>query len=110
MSTELDIIDHPQVFTWLKDLSRQDTMAFVTLCGGNCDTFKSLWGKAHGKTQRFDYWKKEHLGTTIFVYTDKYTTFYKVQYLGEKEIFLQDKKIGAYVIAFLSRLAKELLP
>ena len=110
MTSEFDIIDHPNVFFWLKDLAKNDPLAFCTLGSGNSYTFRELWGKPTGSTQRFEYWKKDYLGITIFIYTDKITTFYKVQYLGEKNIFTQDKKIGAYISSFLSKLTKDLLP
>lgn len=109
MATEFDAIEHPNVFSWFKDLAKNDALAFATLCGGNYDAFKALWGSPNGKTQRFDYWKKDYSGITVFIYTEKTTTFYKVQYLGERDIFLQDRKIGAYLNAFLSKLTKDLL-
>ncbi len=110
MTSEFDIIDHPNVFSWLKELSKNDPLAFATICGGNISGFKALWGKPTGTTQRFDYWKKDYLGITIFIYSEKQTTFYKVQYLGEKDIFLKDRKIGVYISSFLSKLTKDLLP
>ncbi len=107
--SEYDIIDHPTVFFWLKDLAKNDPLAFVVLTENNLERFNKVFGKPHGTTQKFKFWKKEHLGITIFLYTNKEASFYKVQYIGDNQAFSQDKKIGAYITGFLNKLLKDLL-
>lgn len=109
LTSEFDIIEHPNIFAWIQDLAKKNPLAFVSICGGNVDSFKKLWGDPDGQTQRFDYWKRDYLGITIYVYSEKSTTFYKVQYLGSKEVFLQDKRSGAFISSFLSKLVEDLV-
>lgn len=109
MTNEFDIITHPLVFLWLKEFAKNEPLGFVFLINGHMDYFKSIWGIESGKTNSFSYWKKEYLGINIFIYSDNETTFYKVQYLGEKENFINDKKMGAYLTGFLSKFSKELI-
>jgi hypothetical protein len=109
MTNEFDIIDHPLVLLWLKEYLKNEPLGFVFLIQGNLNFFKSIWGDAAGKTQRFEYWKKDHLGITIYVYADEQSTYYKVQYLGNKEMFVLDKKMGSYLTGFLNKLTKEIL-
>lgn len=106
MSQEIDIIEHPFVVLWLKDLTKNDPLCFATLIEGNISRFKKQFGQPTGKTQRYLFWKKDYLGITIFIYSDNYNTFYKIHYLGAKEIFVQDKKIGSYITGFLDKIIK----
>lgn len=109
MTNEFDIIDHPLVLFWIKDYAKNEPLGLAFLTQGNQLVFKRKWGPPDGQTQRFQYWKRDHLGITIYVYSDENMTFYKVQYLGEKEMFTQDKKMGSYLTGFLSKLTKEIL-
>lgn len=109
MTNEFDIIDNPLVLMWFKDYAKSDPLCVSFLTKGNYKLFKSMWGTPDGKTQNHEYWKKEHLGITIYVYSNNFSTFYKVQYLGEKNMFVQDKKIGSYITGFLMKLIKEIL-
>jgi hypothetical protein len=109
MTNEFDIFDHPLVFMWFKDYAKNEPLGFCFLTQGNSDYFKKTWGDSAGKTQNFQFWKKNHLGITIYVYSDNETTYYKVQYLGGKDMFMQDKKMGTYLTGFLSKLVKEVL-
>ncbi|NCQ52295.1 hypothetical protein GW796_10520 [archaeon] len=109
MTNEFDIIDHPLVLMWFKDFAKNEARGLAFLTQGNSQYFKSIWGGHNGKTQKFLYWKREYLGITIYIYSDDTATFYKVQYLGEKEVFLSDKKMGSYLIGFLNKLTKEII-
>ncbi len=109
MTNEFDIIDHPLVVLWLKDMAKTEPLGFAYLIKGNAQYFKTILGNPVGQTQKFPYWKKEYLGITIFIYSNESDTFYKVQYLGEKENFIQDKKMGSYLIGFLTKFTKEII-
>lgn len=109
MTNEFDIIEHPIVNMWFKDYAKNEPLGFCFLTQSNQENFKNMWGKPNGRTQKFDYWKRDHLGITIYVYSDEEATFYKVQYLGEKHMFQQDKKMGSYMTGFLVKLTKEVL-
>lgn len=109
MTNEFDIITHPLVLHWLRDYAKSEPLGLAFLTQGNEKFFQKKWGKSSGQTQRFQYWKRDHLGITIYVYSDENSSFYKVQYLGEKEMFIQDKKMGSYLTSFLSKLTKEIL-
>lgn len=109
MTNEFDIVEHPLVYMWLKDYLKNEPLGFCFLTQGNKSLFKNIWGNSIGQTQKFNYWKRDYLGITIYVYSDSESTFYKVQYLGEKEMFIQDKKMGAYLQGFLTKLTKEIL-
>lgn len=109
MTNEFDIIDHPLVLLWFKDFAKNEPLGFSYLTKGNVTYFTSIWGAPAGQTQKFSYWKREYLGITIYVYSDESATFYKVQYLGEKEAFMNDKKMGSYLTGFLSKYSKEVI-
>lgn len=109
MTNEFDIIEHPMVFLWLNEFSKSDPLGFTYLTQGNGKWFSDKWGKPLGKTNRFDYWKKDHLGITLYVYADENSSFYKVQYLGEKDMFVHDTKMGSYLTGFLAKITKEFL-
>lgn len=109
MTNEFDIIEHPLVALWLREYAKNEPLGFCFLTQGNSLFFKKIWGPANGQTQKFEYWKKDHLGITLYVYSDTQATYYKVQYLGEKQMFIQDKKMGSYLTGFLTKLTKEFL-
>jgi hypothetical protein len=109
MTNEFDIIDHPLVNLWLREQAKKEPLFLVTITEGNIVNFNKMWGTQTGLTKRFHFWKREHHGITIFVYSDNHETFYKVQYLGSKENFIEDKKIGSYLTGFLTKLGKEFL-
>lgn len=109
MTNEFDIIEHPLVLMWLKEYAKTDPLGLTFLTQGNSEFFMKIWGEPAGKTQKYNYWKKDYLGITIYIYSDKEVTYYKVQYLGEKEMFTQDKKMGSYLTGFLAKLIKEIL-
>ena len=105
MTNEFDIIDHPLVLLWFKDFGKNEPMGFSFLTQGNVNYFRNIWGTPSGQTQKFFYWKRDYLGITIYVYSDNNATFYKVQYLGEKESFVNDKSpqmILLNIVAILS--------
>ncbi len=109
MTNEFDIIEHPAVVLWFKEFAKSEPLGFSYLIKGNEEYFKNTIGKPEGQTQKFSYWKKDYLGITIFIYSDSNTTFYKVQYLGEREGFINDKKMGSYLIGFLTKFSKEII-
>jgi hypothetical protein len=109
MTNEFDIIEHPLVLMWLKEYMKNEPLGVCFLTQGNATLFKQKWGNPNGQTQKFDYWKKDYLGITIYVYSDLAQTHYKVQYLGEKDMFIQDKKMGSYLTGFLSKTTKDIL-
>ena len=109
MTNEFDIITHPLVLHWIKDFAKAEPLGLAFLTQGNQKFFKAKWGACTGETQKFHYWKRDHLGITIYVYSDEISSFYKVQYLGERDMFIQDKKMGSYLTGFLSKLTKEIL-
>lgn len=110
MTNEFDIIEHPLVLAWLKEYAKTEPLGFCFLTQGNTDYFRKIWNKSPtSRTSRYDYWQINHLGITLFIYSNKDETVYKVQYLGEKDIFLQDKKIGSYIISFIQKLTEGLI-
>jgi hypothetical protein len=109
MTNEFDIIDHPLVLLWFKEFAKNEPLGFAFLTKGNTEYFKNIWGNPNGLTQKTSYWKRDYLGITIYIYSDEISTFYKVQYLGEKETFTSDKKMGSYLIGFLTKFSKELI-
>ena len=58
------------------------------------------------KKETFRY---HYLGITIFVYSSEIVTFYKVQYLGARDTFINDKRMGSYLIGFLTKFSKEII-
>lgn len=109
MTNEFDIIDHPLVQMWIKDFAKIEPLGFSFLIQGNSDFFKNLWGNPDGQAAKFSYWKRDYLGIIIFVYSNDVATFYKVQYLGSHEAFINDKKMGSYLTGFLNKFTKELI-
>ncbi len=109
MTNEFDIIDHPMVFSLLQELASKEPLALCFLTQGNKDNFYSKWGKAIGQKQSFEYWAKDYLGITLFVYSNSESSYYKVRYLGDREMFVNDKKMGSYLTGFLSKTIKEFI-
>lgn len=108
MTNEFDLIEHPLVLLWFKDFVKTDPLGVVFLTEGHVDFFTNKWGKSTGSTQNLQYWKRDYLGITLYVYSDDKITFYKAQYLGDRENFIQDKKMGSYLTGFLTKLTKEI--
>jgi len=109
MTNEFDFIDNPVVLLWFKNFAKSEPLGFTFLTQGNQKLFSRFWGTSNGVTQKFNYWKRDYLGITIYVYSDNDATFYKVQYLGDKTMFQQDKKMGTYLTGFLEKTIKEIL-
>lgn len=109
MTNEFDIIEHPLVLMWLKEYAKTEPLGLAFITQGNKFIFKQKWGAPVGQNKNFSYWKRDHLGIIIYAYSDDNMTFYKVQYLGEKEMFIQDKKMGSYLTSFLHKLTKDIL-
>lgn len=101
MMNEFDIIDHPLVFLWFKSFVKTNPFALSFLFSGDANFFKSLYGNPIGKMQNFDFWKINHLGIVIFIYFDGTNVVYKVQYLGDKNLFIDDQNISKHIIDFL---------
>lgn len=109
MTNEFDIIEHPMVLMWFLEFSKSEPLGMNFLTQGNVKYFQHKWGNPNGKAHDHNYWKKDYLGITLYVYSNEKETFYKVQYLGSKEMFIQDKKMGSYITGFLIKLTKEIL-
>lgn len=109
MTNEFDIIDHPVVLIWFLEYAKNEPFGFNFITKGNASFFSKKWGSPNGKAQQHNYWKKDYLGITLYVYSNDEETFYKVQYLGEKDMFINDKKMGSYITGFLTKLTKEIL-
>lgn len=107
-NNEIDIIEHPIVSKWFKELSKNEPFTYLALIQGNTIKFKKIFGTPQGETNKFLYWKKDYIGINIYIYTNPTDTYYKVQYTGDSENFPQDKKIGSYVVGFLNKLIKDL--
>lgn len=101
---EFDIIENPLVFLWFKDLAKNDPLAFITITNSNKINFRNYFGKPTNREGKYECWKQDYMGINITLLTDNYKTFIRISYLGEKEIFIQDKKIGIYITSFLNKL------
>lgn len=101
---EFDIMENPLVFLWFKDLAKNDPLAFITITNSNRINFKNYFGDPIGREGKYECWKQDYMGITIYLLTDNFKTIFKVSYLGEKEIFIQDKKMGIYITSFMNQL------
>lgn len=109
MTNEFDLMDHPMVFSWFKDFIKNEPLGYIYITEGKDDLFIKKWGKPDGELKDTKYWKKDYLGITIYVYSNQKVTYYKVQYLGDKEKYQLDKKMGSYLTGFLNKLIKEIV-
>lgn len=109
MTNEFDIIEHPMVLMWFLEYAKNEPLGTAFLTKGNVNFFNKKWGKPTGKAQEHNYWKRDYLGITLYLYSNENETFYKVQYLGEQDMFISDKKMGSYITGFLTKLTKEIL-
>lgn len=109
MTNIFDIYEHPLVAFWVKELFKNDPLALCVLTQSNLDLFSKMWEKpTDAKIGGYTVWKRDHLGITVFAYVNEEITFYKVQYLGEKDMFVNDKRMGTYLTSFLTKLQKEI--
>lgn len=109
MTNIFDIYDHPVVALWMKELLKTDPLGLCVLVQSNLELFSKMWEKpTDAKIGEFTVWKRDHLGITVFAYVNDEITFYKVQYLGEKDMFVNDKRMGTYLTGFLNKLSKEI--
>lgn len=108
-TNEFDIIEHPMVASWVREYVKTEPLGVCFLTQGNTNLFHKMWGKEDGLTKKSKYWTKDHLGITIYVYSDDSSSFYKVKYLGDRDMFLSDKKMGSYLTGFLTKLTKDIL-
>lgn len=106
MTNEFDIIDHPLVKLWLANYAKTDPLALDFLTQGNDEYFTKIMGKPQDNVMKYNYWVQQHSGFTIYVYSNEHSTIYKVKFLGEKESFINDSRIGSYIIGFLEKFIK----
>lgn len=106
MTNEFDIIEHPLVKLWLSNYAKTDPLALDFLTQGNTSYFTDLMGKPQGNSMKYDYWIEQHSGFTIYIYSNNSASMYKVKFLGEKEAFVNDNRIGSYIIGFLEKFIK----
>lgn len=103
-TSKYDIIDHPLVFLWLKDLGRHEPLALATILGGNRENFKNFFGQYNQKDMNFDYWIVDYIGIKLIIGSNEIKSVYKISYMGEKNDFIKDKQIGSYIISFLNKM------
>lgn len=108
MNKEFDIIENPLVFLWFKDLAKNDPLAFSTIIGPNKENFRNNFGQPTKVENKAEHWTQDYMGIKISLITDNQRTHFKVSYLGEKDIFIQDRKMGTYINSFMNKLIENL--
>lgn len=108
MNKEFDIIENPIVFLWFKDLAKNDPLAFSTIIGGNKENFRNYFGSPTTTDTKNEYWTQDYMGINITLISDNYKTVFKISYLGDKNIFIQDRKMGMNIVSFLNKFIENL--
>ena len=104
MTNEFDVLDHPMLIAWFDSLALKDPLGVCFVTGDNLKLFHATWGAPDGYAKRgdsFEYWHKDHLGISIFIYANNASTYFRVKYFGSKASFLQDEKMGSYLVTYM---------
>lgn len=108
VNNEFDIIEHPLAVLWMANFMKNEPLGFVTIINPNLEMFSKMWGEPQTAPGGNKVWRREQMGVNFYVYTNEHSTVYKIQYMGTKDLFKQDKKIGNFITLFLSKLIEEI--
>ncbi len=105
---QIDVIDHPAVAAWMKDIAKKDPEGFVRLIGPNQRTFSILFGKPSWRGDESKGWTH---GWAIYenslhwmVLTGPAGTFYRIRLPIAGENYLSDPRSGVGIVQYLQSL------
>lgn len=109
---QFDVIDHPAVALWMKDVMRKDPEGFLKLMGNNVDFFTRYFGKPTwrdpGEKGWTHGWSAYENSLQWLILTGKCGTIFRVRLPTSSEAYLADPKVGVGLVGFLSSLYKNI--
>ncbi len=110
----IDIADHPQVWRWLKELSKTDINGYVRLTGDNTERLKRLYGKPLTTDAKGEEWearwnKNFNRLDWIILTGEKTGTIFRIKTPLSVDEFVSDSRIGIGIINYLQELCDILM-
>ncbi len=109
---QIDVIDHPSVGMWMKDIAKKDVQGFIKLVGPNEKEFTKLYGKANWTNDGSKGWTH---GWTIYensmhwlILTGPKGTYFRLRVPTPGESYLNDPRVGVGIIQYLNTLLKKI--
>ena len=108
-TNEFDIFDHPTAMLWLREFSKNNPYGYCFLTSMDIVVLKDTLGFPIRENQGAMVWQTEYMGINLFIYQKNKLTQYKVQYLGEQDKYLLDKRFGTYITGFLNEFVSMII-
>jgi len=110
----IDIADHPQVWRWLKELSKTDINGYVRLTGDNTERLTRLYGKPLTTDPKGEEWearwnKNFNRMDWIILTGEKTGTIFRIKTPLSVDEFVSDSRIGIGIINYLQELCDVLM-
>ena len=109
---QIDVVDHPQVYMWMKDTARKDPEGFLRLVGPNEKEFTILFGapqwQNNGSKGWTHGWSVHESNLNWLILTGPQGTYFRLRLPVSGETYLNDPKIGVGVTQYLNYLLKKI--
>lgn len=109
----IDVIDHPHVSRWFKELQKNDKNGYNRLVGNNIHRFERIYGNATKTTDSEEWshrWDRNlNRLDWIILSGEKTGSIYRIKTALTAEEFTSDARIGIGIIEYLSELCEILM-
>jgi hypothetical protein len=110
----LDVVDHPTVWRWMRDLSRRDPEGFARLCSDNLVRVKRIYGRpdwlSNDNKPWTHAWAVSANGLNWVIQCSSESTWFKIRVpAGSSLDYISDPRVGAGANAFLQILLRRLM-
>ena len=109
---QIDVIDHPSVMLWMKDIAVKDPEGFVSLTRDNTEQMRKLFGKEVWTNDGSKGWSS---GWAVYennlqwsILTGRGGTIFRLRSHIPVSEYLNDPRVGVGVVQYLGYLLKKL--
>ena len=109
---QIDVIDHPNVNLWMKEVARKDTEGFLRLVGPNMKRLQKILGppqwRNNGEKGWTHAWSVYDNSLHWLILTGPQGTQFRLRLPVPGETYLADPRVGVGIIQYLQNLLKTL--
>lgn len=109
---QIDVIDHPSVWSWMKQTASRDPEGLLVLIGPNIRRFEKLFGPAEWTNDGSKGWTH---GWAVYensmhwlILTGESGTSFRIRAPVPGETYLADMRIGVGIIQYLQSLMRKI--